>query len=184
MRTAVIVIDMLVDYFRNPPLRDVRAPLVAAINRLTASARSQGWPIIWIRQEFRSDLQDAFLAMRKKGIRITLEGTEGCQLLPELNRVAGDHELVKKRYSAFFGTDLHDLLLRLEIQRLVVAGINTHACVRMTVIDAYQRDLEVTILRECVASRDPEHHDISLRYLAENIADVQSLEDFLSGSST
>ena len=163
MRTAVVVIDMLVDYFRNPPLRDVRDPLVAAINRLTASARTREWPVIWIRQEFRSDLQDAFLAMRKKGIRVTLEGTEGCQLLPELNRVAGDHELIKKRYrAAFFGTDLQDLLRRLEIRRLVVAGIDIHACVRMTVIDEYQRDLEVTILRECVASRDPEHHDISL----------------------
>ena len=66
MRTAVIVIDMLVDYFRDPPLRDSRDRLIAAINRLTDAARGRGWPVIWVRQEFRDDLGDAFLAMRKR----------------------------------------------------------------------------------------------------------------------
>ncbi len=53
---------------------------------------------------------------------------------------------------------------------LVVAGINTHACVRTTVIDAYQRDYEVVLATECVASYDEAHHDMTKRYLDEAIA--------------
>lgn len=51
-----------------------------------------------------------------------------------------------------------------------MAGVNTHACVRTTVIDAYQRDYEVIIAVECVDSYDKEHHQISLRYLTDGLA--------------
>jgi isochorismate hydrolase len=60
--------------------------------------------------------------------------------------------------------------LKLKRDPLVLAGINTHACVRMTAIDAYQRDLPVVLARECVASYDAEHHAITLRYLEGKIA--------------
>ncbi len=39
----------------------------------------------------------------------------------------------------------------------MLAGINTHACTRMTAIDAYQRDLAVILPREAVDSYDKEH---------------------------
>jgi isochorismate hydrolase len=53
---------------------------------------------------------------------------------------------------------------------LIVAGINTHACVRTTVIDAYQRDYEVVVAAECIASYDETHHEMSKRYLDGAIA--------------
>ena len=52
----------------------------------------------------------------------------------------------------------------------VVAGINTHACVCTTVVDAYQRDYEVVVAVECVASYDEEHHEMTMRYLDGAIA--------------
>ena len=51
-----------------------------------------------------------------------------------------EHRLSKKRYSAFFKTGLDQTLDLLKPVVLVLAGVNTHACVRMTAIDAYQRD--------------------------------------------
>jgi len=56
-----------------------------------------------------------------------------------------DAVLVKKRYSAFFGTDLDTLLSTIQPDVLVIAGVNTHAYVRMTAIDAYQRDYDVIV---------------------------------------
>jgi maleamate amidohydrolase len=178
-QTAILVIDMLNDYFVAGPMREQRTALVANINRLVREGRQRGWPVIWVRQEFAPDLSDAFLVMRKKHIVITIAGTMGCQLLPELERLATDHEIVKKRYSAFFRTTLEDLLVSLQVTHLVLGGINTHACVRMAAIDAYQRDYEVIIPRECVASPDAEHQDVSLRYLQGEIAQVQSLSEVL-----
>src|SRR5262245_66443695 len=107
----LLVIDLLNDYFRPPnPLAAQRAALVAAVNRLAAAFRQAGQPIIWVRQEFAPDLSDAFLRARRENHRVTIAGTDGCELLPELKRHALDKVLIKKRYSAFFGTDLDETL--------------------------------------------------------------------------
>ena len=76
-----------------------------------------------------------------------------------------------------YKTNLEDLLRDLAVEELILAGINTHACIRMAAIDAYQHDLEVIIARDCVASHDAEHHEVTLRYLNLEIAQVCDLKD-------
>ncbi len=72
--------------------------------------------------------------------------------MPEIERLPADQVIVKKRYSAVFGTDLDARISEFRPDVLVIAGVNTHACVRMTAIDAYQRDYDVIVAAECVAS--------------------------------
>ncbi len=122
------------------------------LTELVAIIRSQKRPIIWVRQEFRWDLQDAFPEMRAKGIRITIAGTAGCQITSELMVDPSDTVIVKKRYSPFYGTALDQVLADLKPDGLILAGINTHACIRMAAIDAYQRDWEVILAADCVNS--------------------------------
>jgi len=170
---TLLVIDMLNDFFeRSPILAEQRKQLVESINSLTAAFREHKKPIIWVRQEFAPDLHDAFLDMRKRDLRVTIAGTEGCEILAELIREPGEKVVVKKRYSAFFGTDLETILQNDSAETLVIAGINTHACVRTTVIDAYQRDYEVVVAEECIASSNPQHHEITKEYLDNNIAQL------------
>ena len=88
--------------------------------------------------------------------------------------------MIKKRYSAFFGTDLDQILRRLTPDVLILAGINTHACVRVTAIDAYQRDWEIVVAGDCVDSYDREHHDISMKYMKQKIATVMSNQEIRS----
>jgi nicotinamidase-related amidase len=165
----LIIIDMLNDFFvRSSVLAAQRQQLVSATNTLICGARQHGHPVIWIRQEFNPDLSDSFMEMRKRGVSITIAGTEGCEIIPELNRLATDTVFVKKRYSAFFGTGLEDHLAMLRPDSLILCGINTHACVRTTAIDAYQRDYQALVAAECVASYDTSHHDITIRYLVDS----------------
>jgi len=169
---VLLVIDMLNDFFQSGPLAEQRSTLVRSVNELVALFRSRQWPIVWVRQEFAPDLSDAFLGMRDHGKSITIAGTLGCQILSDLDCQATDPVLIKKRYSAFFGTDLDELLTSLQPDSVVVAGINSHACVRMTVIDAYQRNYRVVIAAQAVASYDEEHHAVTLRYLGQEMAQV------------
>jgi nicotinamidase-related amidase len=180
---ALIVIDMLNDFLQSwAPA--ARQRLVQATNKLIAILRSHKRPVIWVRQEFRPDLQDALPEMRAKGIRITIEGTPGCQIVSELAVDRSDTVLIKKRYSAFFGTTLDQVLADLRPDGLILAGINTHACIRMAAIDAYQRDWEVILAADCVGSYDQEHHEISLRYMKDKIAAVMSNEEIRKMLST
>jgi isochorismate hydrolase len=63
---------------------------------------------------------------------------------------------------------------------LVIAGVSTHACVRMAAIDAHQRDYHVIAAADAVASSDPEHHAVTLRYLDGIIARVLPTASVLS----
>jgi nicotinamidase-related amidase len=169
-KPILLIIDMLNDFFEEGPLAERRTDLVRSINELVSMFRSRNLPIIWVRQEFAADLSDAFLELRKRGKGVTIAGTKGCQILPELDCRPEDHIIVKKRYSAFLGTALDGILSAQNPDPLVVAGVNTHACVRTTVIDAYQRDYHVVLALDCIASYDDEHHDVTVRYLDGKMA--------------
>jgi nicotinamidase-related amidase len=172
-RPALLVIDMLNDFLDKwDPAR--RKQLICAINELVQIMRRASRPVIWVRQEFEPDLSDAFLEMRDKGIRVAIKGTPGAQIVSELALASSDAVIVKKRYSAFFGTDLDEILRRLQPDTLVIAGVNTHACIRTTAIDAYQRDWPVILASDCIDSYDSEHHDVSLKYMKDKIATLQS----------
>ncbi len=178
-RPALIVIDMVNDFLE----KWAPAPkqqLVRSINELISLMRERGHPIIWVRQEFEPDLRDAFPEMKTKGIRITIKGTAGCEIASDLAIAPSDPVVIKKRYSAFFGTTLDQMLHRLAPDALILAGINTHACVRMTAIDAYQRDWKIVVAAECVDSYDREHHDVSMKYMKDKIAAVMSNEEIRS----
>ena len=171
--TALLIIDMLNDFLDRWDDGE-RAGLVERTNELVAIARERGIPIIWVRQEFKADLSDAFPEMRAKSIHAVIEGTPGCQLDARLDRRDADHMIVKKRYSPFFETSLEDLLRQQGVSRLIIAGINTHACVRMAVIDAYQRDLQVAIASDCVDSYDKAHGAMTLDYFDGKIASLET----------
>jgi isochorismate hydrolase len=172
-RPALIVIDMLNDFLDRWE-GAARQRLTRSINELVQSIRRADCPVIWIRQEFDPDLRDAFSEMRTKGIRITIKGTPGCQIVPELTPASTDTVIVKKRYSGFYETSLEASLKVFQPDALILAGINTHACIRTTAIDAYQRDWQVVLASDCIDSYDKQHHEISLKYMSEKIAFVMT----------
>jgi nicotinamidase-related amidase len=175
-RPALIVIDMQNDFLVKWEEAS-KSRLFSSINDLVTMMRQRSHPIIWVRQEFEPDLRDAFPEMISKGIRITIKGTHGCQIVSDLVIAPSDPVVIKKRYSAFFKTDLDQTLARLKPDGLVLAGINTHACIRTTAMDAYQRDWRVVVAADCVDSYDREHHEISLKYLKDKIASVMTNEE-------
>lgn len=173
MKPVLVVIDMLND-FLDPWDAVSRERLTKSINALIGIMRELNRPVIWVRQEFEPDLRDAFPEMRAKGIRITIKGTAGCQIVPELVVQPSDITIVKQRYSAFWRTNLDEILASLQPDALILAGVNTHACIRTTAIDAYQRDWPVIVASDCVDSYDKEHHEISLKYMAGKIASIKT----------
>jgi nicotinamidase-related amidase len=172
-KPVLIVIDMLNDFLDHWDPAS-KQNLLKSIAELVSTMRSLGHPVIWVRQEFEPDLHDAFPEMRNKQIRITIRGTTGSHIVPELQVDERDTVVIKKRYSAFYGTNLDQLLAGLRPDTIILAGINTHACIRMTAIDAYQRDWPVVLATDCIGSYDQEHHAVSLRYMKDKIASLMT----------
>ncbi|TCU19297.1 cysteine hydrolase family protein [Rhizobium sullae] len=177
-KRALVIIDLINDYLDHWSTDKV-ARLIGETNTLAVAFREAGLPVIWVRQEFRPDLSDAFLEMRDKNLKIAIEGTSGAQLHAGLNWEPGDTIIVKKRYSAFFRTELEDILSAMGVDELVLCGINTHACIRMAAIDAYQRDLRVVLAEECIDSYDAEHGRVSVDYMNGKIAKVATVPEII-----
>lgn len=177
---CLIIIDLLNDFLDAWPAAEV-AQLIADTNVLVSGFRAHGLPVIWVRQEFRADLSDAFLEMRDRNVRACIAGTRGAEMHGDLDVRPEDAVIVKKRYSAFFRTELEDLLERHQVRKVTIGGINTHACIRMAAIDAYQRDLRVLLASECIGSYAKEHARISLDYMDGKIASVRTTADILAG---
>jgi maleamate amidohydrolase len=75
--------------------RSERNRLVDAINELVEFMRQACRPVIWVRQEFESDLSDAFAEMKMKNIHIVIKGTSGSQMDSRLRVGSSDMVIVK-----------------------------------------------------------------------------------------
>ena len=93
-----------------------------------------------------------------------IEGTEEAELIPELSQYPG--EIIPKRtFSGFYNTSLDKRLKAIKPETIVVCGVTTHICVLSAVIDARNRDYEVEVPVDCVASLDKKTHAFALDYM-------------------
>ncbi|OLN23010.1 hypothetical protein BTO30_06425 [Domibacillus antri] len=92
-----------------------------------------------------------------------------------------DHEIIlqKRRPSAFFGTNLVDMLIYHGVDTLIITGITTSGCVRASVVDAFSYNFTVLIPEECVSDRSQISHKVSLLDMHMKYADVIKLENLL-----
>jgi nicotinamidase-related amidase len=104
-----------------------------------------------------------------------IRGTEEAEVIPELRDLPGI-VIPKTRYSAFHNTSLDEQLARLGPERLIVTGVCTDICVLYTSEDARNRDFEVVLPANCVASFDSAGHDYALDQM-KRILGVQVLRD-------
>jgi ureidoacrylate peracid hydrolase len=106
--------------------------LYAPVNALVDAAHTAHLPVFYTHQWLRPD--DALF---RKRIPHCLIDTWGARLVDAVHRAPEDILVPKRRYSAFFGTDLDLHLRERQIATVLVAGVVTNICVRSTVHDAF-----------------------------------------------
>lgn len=182
---ALLVVDMQNDFVKRLP-RDSVKGIADRINELFTFFSKRNLPIFFVITEHAADGSDALRKAREENCIPAVKNTPGAEVC-ELLTVPNTATIVKKnKYSAFFETQLADLLNGFS-GTLVIAGVNTHACVRATAVDASQRNLAVIIALDGVGSYDAEYHRDSLRYLASRIGEVLPSAEIvrvISGSET
>ena len=93
-------------------------------------------------------------------------GTDEPEVIPELAEFVLPGQVIpKQRYSGFFNTPLAERLQALAPDKLIVCGVSANICVLHTTADARNRDYEVEIPADCVASFDAEGHRWALSHL-------------------
>ncbi len=181
-KKAILVIDMQRDFI------DQGAPIecpggrecIAPIQRLLTLARQKGLPVIYTQEAHRAEGVDFGRELDGEEPVHCVEGTPGVEIIHDLTPQPGDFTIIKRRYSAFFATDL-DLLLRgLEVDTLILTGAATDVCVRATAQDAQQLNYWVIVPEECVAGTSVEQHRAALRNIAYILGRVLPLDEVIS----
>ncbi|NWG03910.1 MAG: cysteine hydrolase [Syntrophaceae bacterium] len=186
MKPAIIVVDMLKDNLkessRNPYYEEGKA-IIPNLQRLLAAGRDGGFPIVFACDSF---LEGDFIFKGRMKIH-SLRGTQGAEVVDDLKPEPTDIILPKRRFSAFFKTDLDQTLRMLGVDTIVVTGMTTEVCVLMTALDGLCNDFSVILIDNCIASRKKEFHQACLNLYRDfalyPLLRIMTLEEFLKEAS-
>ena len=165
MPNAIIVADMVRGFLEEGnPLYcgEAARRIIPTIQRLLEQEIARGSKVFYLNDHHEPDDQEF-----KTFPPHCVAGTSETELIPEVAQYPGEI-IPKTRYSAFFDTPLEEKLQLLRPEKLIVCGVCTDICVLHTVSDARNRDYEVEVPVDCVASFDLSAHNSALKHM-ENV---------------
>jgi ureidoacrylate peracid hydrolase len=200
-RTALIVVDMENDFVA--PGAPLETPagrtMLPTLKRALTFCREQGIRVIYTTHAHRRDgcdmgrFKDLWPPIRNGAGLV--EGERGIEIYPEIAPQADEIVITKRRYSAFYGTDLEIILRGLGIDTVVISGVTTENCCHATARDALFRDYKVVFLSDATATFDypdvgqggmaaEEVHRATLVILSVSTAHVMTTDEFMARTAT
>lgn len=180
-KTALIVADMLDDFVTGSLKCDRALRIIEPLRRLIEAARKYGVPVIYSNDHHRPGV-DGELGLWGDH---AMAGTAGAEVIEQLKPAAGDFVIPKRRYSAFFQTDLHLLLRELGVGSLIITGLQAHICVRHTAADAFFWGYKLVIPRDATEAFTEKDYVEGLEYLARIYgATITSVEELVNSFSS
>ncbi|MAM86069.1 cysteine hydrolase family protein [Allohahella sp. A8] len=161
--TVLLIIDMMNDL----EFEDGEAMLPGAVSaakaiaKLKQDARQRGVPIVYVNDNFgkwRSNFAQIVDHCLHDGVR-------GKELVELLEPDEDDYFVIKSKHSGFYGTTLEILLRNMGARHLVLTGITADICVLFTAQDAYMRDYDIVVPRDCVACVEEDTKLFTLKHL-------------------
>ena len=156
-----------------------------AANRAIRAARGAGIPVMFVRVAFRPGYPE--IAESNVTFSRTV-GTAGehmhqdhpaTQIHVALKPAANEPIVVKRRVSAFSGSDLDVLLRGAGVDALVLAGISTSGVVLSTLRQAADLDYRLTVLSDACADADPEVHRVLMEKVFPRQAAVCTSDEWI-----
>ena len=177
--TALLVMDVQGAIVKN--LKD-SSLLLKNLSNAIHKARANKIPVIYIVVGFRKGYPEVSANNKgfttlKSGGRV-LDNEEAYRVDSSIAPEAGDVTIIKKRVSAFTGSDLEVVLRSMGIKHIVLAGIATSGVVLSTLREAADKDYEITVIADCCADADEEVHRVLTTKVFPRQANVVALEQW------
>jgi nicotinamidase-related amidase len=177
--SALLVMDVqqgILDRLFDPTAKE---SYLARLRATVEGARAKAVPVRFVVVGFRPGMPEAsarnraFAAFKQQAPALLADPKPA--LTPEENDVV----VIKRRVSAFSGSDLEVLLRSGDVQHLVVCGISTSGVVLSTLREAADKDYRLTVLSDLCVDPDPEVHRVLLEKVFVRQAEVVTSEHWL-----
>jgi len=126
--------------------------LVPKLKKLISACRKKGLMVIFTTHVFRENGCDLGLSSvfrpEVKRTNILREGTAEVEFYSGIRPQKNDAVIVKRRFSAFSGTDLEIILRSNRIDTLIIGGVAGNVCCECTARDARMKDYKVVFLSD------------------------------------
>jgi nicotinamidase-related amidase len=155
--------------------------LVKAIN----TARKAGMLVIHVTARFREGYPEISPRNRlfSRALRSGLLPSTALEIHPTVAPKPGEVVVTKLRASAFSGSDFEVILRSQSISHLVLCGIATSGVVLSTVLEAADKDYELTVLSDCCADADEEVQQVLMTRIFPRYAEVATIEEWSKKAS-
>ena len=140
-KPAVIILDMVKGYGWQPG--SYGYDMVARVRKLKDAAYAAGVQVVHV-QSMRRPTD----GLEERASRL-YAGTDGVEVIPELQPVDRDIEIYKRYLSGFFQNDLDYTLRTIGCDCVILAGASTDNCVIWTAADAFQLRYKVVVVEDC-----------------------------------
>ena len=153
MKTALIVIDMQNSFLHPdgenyyPTAGDVVGNCLALIDQ----ARQAGTIVVHVADRHRDGFNDF---EHKRLPRHCVSGGFHAEYFTGFGPKgsANEIEIVKRRFSAFFSTELSLFLREQRVEQVIICGVKTNVCVRATAQDAFASGFDVVVVKDATNS--------------------------------
>lgn len=183
-KTALLIMDMQVGIVERYASE---SGLVEKLHLAAQTARTHAIPVIYVRVAFRDGYPEvsasnkSFSALSSRG-GMEQDGLQ-TQIHPDIAQGPNDIVVVKRRVSAFAGSDLEVVLRGLDVKHLVLSGIATSGVVLSTLREAADKDFQLTVLSDGCADADAEVHRVLTEKVFPRQADVLTIDEWRSALS-
>jgi nicotinamidase-related amidase len=174
---------LVMDFQEGIVARLGREEVLAAAGRAVEAAREANVPVMFVRVAFRPGYPEAaesnktFGAIKAAGDTMT-ETSPATQIHAAVQPRPDEPIILKRRVSAFSGSDLDVLLRGARATSLVLAGISTSGVVLSTLRQAADLDYGLTVLADACADPDPEIHRVLTEKVFPRQADVTTADEW------
>jgi len=158
-------------------------PWLAGLGRAVAAARQASVPVIYVRVAFRPGRPE--ISPRNRSFAALAQGATFAEddpstaVHPAIAPEPGDVTVVKKRVSAFSGSDLEVVLRSGDIETLVLTGVATSGVVLSTLREAADRDFGLVVLSDGCLDPDPEVHRVLTEKVFPRQAEVVTIDEWV-----
>lgn len=184
--TALLMIDMqkgFIDPSSSLCIAGAQAS-IKACSRALRTARDAKIGVFHIRREYAADGSDVEPVRHDvwlQGGRPLCKESDDPESLDaplELQPEEGETVIIKPRFSAFFDTELHEMLRERSIDTIVLIGTTTPNCIRTTCYDGLSLNYNVVIIEDATSSRTPEVQRANIEDMAFIGARIISTDEF------
>lgn len=186
-KCALLVIDMQNDFVREGAIMEVPEARrqIPQIQKLIACCRELNVPVIYTMHALNPNLCPLEVKklplLQREGMR---EGTGGIQIIDELAPLPNDIIIKKRRFSAFYNTELETVLKNIrgwgQIDTVIICGTVTNVCCESTARDAFFRDYLVIFGSDVNSALDETSHNATLQNIEKFFGRVMESEAIMA----